>query len=447
MTGIKRKRAPRYITAAAFAFLMISLIASPGPCLTETHMGVTSVEQSDTGLTARTAFMQSNGDCWYIPYGSRDAGRSWKRTYFGVRGIDCKDIFGPRETNSSLSPWYKIEDHDIVKVEPDRETVVYSAAHRNTASAQVVLTKETAALAKERYMERAVTTQPLGVALDARTGTVVAAMGLTGTVAIAPDGSSWQATVEEYQPVDLSPMVKAKAFVDEPSVWAASIALTVAALAAAIAASRLPRPMNADNVALVVLVVVPVTGITAWLASMIMNEAATVPEPGGASIGLITAIAVALGLINIFSSRINAKPLPARFWYGTIAGAVAMLAATAMSYATWAYRDPAWPSAQLMAAVICATIAALIARWHIRHALEAYREERQHGWIRKNQARPVSGSITSTNTDGTDASDMGVKQQPGPMGMNQRALEHRIAQARRAEQEHMRLPTDEELAE
>ena len=362
---------------------MVSLIASPGPCYERTHMGVTGLESTLSALVAQAEIAVEDGTYDYTFYESRDGGISWHPASAFEPATNHQPLEARKATEPTPQGTFVIRGNEIVRQTPTETSSIYSANHMTLESSKLTLARATTDLADDTHTSRQLAFRPAAIAYDPQTGNVVAAMGILGTVAIQPDGITKPASVGPYHPVDLSPKGKLMAFAEQPILWSSAIALATTALAVVFGAARLFHPLTWDNLARLIIVVIPAITGAAFLTGLTLEEAIALPDNNDRIPGTILATgAVALAALCIWFSRRDALPLPRRDLWAAEATLVFMIAITVCSHLSWTYRDPMTPSPTVMSVAGCAIIATLLAILHTKETLATYRDERKASYRR-----------------------------------------------------------------
>ena len=225
-------------------------------------------------------------------YRSSDGGLSWASS-----SGDPGQIEWGEASVQTPRGMYVIQGPDIVMVDADGlPQVAYSTAfmqeNRNVWAQEHATT---------RLDARKITTMPLSIVYDERSGNLIAAMGIQGVVVGAPDGVWTPYAVGRSSPVDFSFSGKTSLLLSNGVFWAMAVALSVSMCGIVLVASRYRRsemPVLAGTVliALALLVGLPALLVATGQESILDR---IVNLFGGASSPAVLLVLLVGGVIGI----------------------------------------------------------------------------------------------------------------------------------------------------
>ena len=226
---VRRERLTFLVAAISIAATLATTSAPPDE-------GVAIV-----GVTVEGVLTAGSGQLsgYYRSFSSNDGGMTWSQNVNrnaeppreGTVEWGGERVVTPRGT-------YLIEGTDIVLADGGQRRIAYSAKFLSDSSNENIQRFATSGLAENRILS----TGPLSVVYDPRSGNVVAAMGIQGVAVGTPDGNWLPVAVGPYEPTDFSLKGRLLVLLGELEIQLGLLALGAAFTAKAMAVSNRSQP-------------------------------------------------------------------------------------------------------------------------------------------------------------------------------------------------------------
>ncbi len=219
----------------------VAALASVATSYPEPLYGVQKVGVSDDGIV----FAQVD----YGTYHSLDGGFTWNPIEHELGGV----VWGNESVDTPRGR-YTLNGPRVLRISADgaQEEAVYSTEYLEQGGNIWVQEVSTEMLDEPRE----ISSRPLGLVYDNRSGNLVLAMGIQGVVVGTSDGAWSTVSVGRFEPTDFSFLAKTRLLLSDFKFWTAALALSVSMTAAALVISqhRVEDVVRAVPMALVVAV-------------------------------------------------------------------------------------------------------------------------------------------------------------------------------------------------
>ena len=230
---VNRENLNRSALPVIAALAALATIATSGPPLIP---GVTQIGAYSDG----TIFAVPGGDSLRIPVYSRDGGLTWDGTAPPPSGTTVtrggESAVGPNGT-------YKIEGSDIVLISGDEQVSLYSTRYLRSPGNRWMQERST----EEHGGGRFLALSPGELVYDAKSGNLVATLGIQGVLVGTPEGKWERVRVAQFRPTDFSFIAKSSKLVSTVSFWNLCLTLTLSTIGLSLLAADHSRVRKGGN--------------------------------------------------------------------------------------------------------------------------------------------------------------------------------------------------------
>ena len=264
----------------------VAALASVATSYPEPDLGIRELGVSKDGTI--------HGGYWgRSSYHSKDGGMTWDSSY-GVTAPPSSIEWGEKSVETPRG-MYAIRGPEIIKSDTaGSRQVVYTTAFMQEDGNVWVQEHATSQLEA-----REITTEPHSMVYDAKSGNLVAAMGIQGVFVGSADGSWTAYSVGPYSLVDFSLSGKTKQLLSNGHFWTMAVALSLSMCGIALAASRYRRSEIRVLVATLLFALALLVGLPALLVGTGQGRLVEQLFLGGATSPMFLFVALIGGAIGV----------------------------------------------------------------------------------------------------------------------------------------------------